>query len=73
MGHGNPAASSDVWQPDIVRAIRREMVGVSLYGKAGEAKDGRKLQAKVSIGEKDDTQATRSYRTASCISATLRS
>jgi hypothetical protein len=50
--HGHPLAARDIRQPDIVRAIRREVVGVSLYAKSCVPQDGGKLQAKIAIGEK---------------------
>jgi hypothetical protein len=46
---------------------------VSLYTKSCVAQDGRKPQAEIAIGKKDDTQATRSYSTASSSSARLSS
>ena len=73
MCHGDPAAGCDISQPFVVRAIRREMIGVSLYAKSGVAQDGWELQAEIAIGKEDNTQATRSYRTALSISARLSS
>lgn len=73
MRQGDPAAAANIPQPFVVRAIRREMIGVSLYAKSGAAEDGWELQAEVAIGKEDNTQATRSYRTASSISARLSS
>jgi hypothetical protein len=58
--HGDPAAARDIAQPDIVRAIWCKVIGVTLYVKSCVAQDGRKLQAKIAIGEEDNTQATRS-------------
>ena len=71
MRHGDPAAARDIAQPHVVLAIRRKVIGVSLYAKSGVAENGGKLQAKVAIGEANNTQATRSYSTASSISARL--
>lgn len=49
------------------------MVGVSFYEKSGVAKDGWELQAEIAVSEEDNTQAARSYSTASSISAVLSS
>ena len=70
---GDPAVARDIAQPFVVRAIRREVIGVSLYAKSGVTEDGGELQAKVTIGEEDNTQATCSYRMASSISVRLSS
>jgi hypothetical protein len=67
------ALAPNFGKPLSVRAIVRDMVGVAFYAKAGVAEDGWELMAEIAIGEKYDTQATCSYRTASSISATLRS
>jgi hypothetical protein len=43
--HRDPATARDSAQPFVVRAIRCEVIGVSLYQKSGVAKDGGELQA----------------------------
>jgi hypothetical protein len=73
MRNGNPAAARDTSQPLVVRTVRREVVGVSFYVKAGVAKDGWELQAEIAVSEEDNTQAARSYSTASSISTALSS
>jgi hypothetical protein len=73
MRQGDPTAARDIPQPFVVRAIGREVIGVPLYAKSGVSKDGWKLQTEIAIREEDNTQATRSYRMASSISARLRS
>jgi hypothetical protein len=47
-------------QPDIVPAVWREVIAMSLYGQACITQDSRELQAKVSVGKEDNVQATRS-------------
>ena len=60
MRDGNPATARDVWQPHVVGAIGWKVIGVSFYAKSRVPQDRGKLQAKIAIGEEDDTQATRS-------------
>jgi len=49
------------------------VISVLLYREASIAQDAGELQAKIAVGEEDNVQATRSYRTARSISAGLRS
>lgn len=47
------------------------MVGVTLYVKAGVAKDGGELESKIAVGKEDNGQAARSYSTACSTSAVV--
>lgn len=69
--HCNPASSGHVAKPGLVCAVVSEVVGVTFYLKPGVAKNGRELQSEVAVGEKDDTQAARSYSTACSTSAVV--
>ena len=73
MCDANPAVARNTTQPFVVGAVRCEMIGVSFYVKSGVAKDGWELQAEIAVSEEDNTQAARSYSTASSISAALSS
>ncbi len=49
-----------------------EVVAVAFYLKTAGLQDCGKLMSEVAIGEKDSTQAARSYRTACSMSASLK-
>ena len=73
MTERNPATSCGLSQPYVVRTVVREMVDMPLDGQLGAAKDLRELQAEVAVGEENNTQAARSYRTACSMSSRLSS
>ncbi len=62
------AAFSDVPQPLLVRAIGCETVVVPFNRESGSGQNFGELLAKIAVCEKDETQAARSYSTASSIS-----
>lgn len=73
MTERNPATSCSLTQPYIVRAIVREVVDMPLDSQPRAAKNLRELQAEVAVGEENNTQAARSYRTACSMSSRLSS
>ena len=73
VGERDPSTRGNLPQPHLILAIRSEVVRVSLYGETRIAQNARKLETKISVGEEDNAQATRSYRTACSISAVPRS
>ena len=73
VGERDPSTCGNLTQPHLILAIRSEMVRVSLYAETGTEQNAGKLETKISIGEEDNAQATRSYRTACSISAVPRS
>jgi len=60
MSNGDPAFHRGLTQPDIVRASRRKVIGVSLYANSRVAEDGGELQTTIAVGEENNTQAARS-------------
>lgn len=73
VGDRDAAMGAAIFQPLLIRAIRRKQIVVPLDSKAGSGQDCRKLFPEIAIGEKSQAQAARSYSTASSISSGLRS
>ena len=70
---GDAAVATAVFEPLLVRAIRRKQIVVSLYPQASIGENLGKAFTKVAVGKLDVTQAARSYRTACSISFGVRS
>lgn len=60
VGDGCPAAPADFFQPDGIRTIVREVVGVTFDLQAGGGQNFRKAFSEISIGKKDVAHAARS-------------
>jgi hypothetical protein len=60
VGDRYPASSADIGEPNLIRAIGREMVPMALHAQARFPQNLGKSKAEVSVGEEDNAQAARS-------------
>ncbi len=73
VGERDPSPLPNRSKPYLVGAGGREVIQVTLDGQPCGGQDCGETRAEVAVGEEDNSQAARSYRTACSISSALKS